>query len=178
MSNYYYLTASLPMLAFKEKSPLSIQKFIETCSRLVKREDFLTIRNALLNNSSKTKVSNPTLLKWHKFEYGLRNELVKLRTQGKGLDTLQYLHQEFSNPFLAEKAREIIEAENPFKAEMIFNRMLWDQCDELETGQMFNLAFLIIYHLKLQILERIISFNAEKGRQKVESIVSGELYNE
>lgn len=178
MSYYYYLTSSLPMLVFEGKSTISIQKFTDFCLHLTKDRDFLTIRNALINFPSTGEVSNPVLTRWQEYEFGLRNELVKLRAREKGVDQEPYLKQEYNNPLLTEKARKIFEAENPLKAEMIFNRMLWDQCDELETGQMFNLEFLIIYHLRLQILDRIKSFIPEKGRQKLESIIPGEVSDE
>jgi hypothetical protein len=166
------------MLVFEGEPPLSIEKFRDICSPLTKDKDFRTIRNALLNSHSTGQASNPILLRWQEVEFGLRNEIAKLRAKEKGLDPEQYLRQEFINSFLAVKAREIFETENPLKAEMLFNRTLWDLCDELEVGQMFNPEFLIIYHLRLQILGRIKSFNAEKGRQKVESILTRVLNNE
>lgn len=162
------------MLDFEVDLPLSLQDFKETCSRLMRDQDLRTILNAVLNSPSIGQSSNLLLMRWYEIEFGLRNELVKLRAKEKGLDPEQNLRQEFNNPLLALKAREIFEAEDPLKAEMIFNRTLWDMCDELEVGQMFNLEFLIIYHLRLQILERIKSFIPEKGRQKVETIVTGE----
>jgi hypothetical protein len=178
MSSYYYLIASLPMLFFEGEPPISILEFRETCSYLMKEQDFRTIQYTLLNASSKKQVANPIVLRWQKFENGLRNEIARLRAKEKGKDEESYIKPGYSNPLLALKAREIFEAENPLKAEMFFIQMLWDMCDELEASQIFNLEFLIIYHLRLQILERKNSFNAEKGRQNVESIVTGELCNE
>jgi len=69
----------------------------------------------------------------------------------------------------------IQEGKNPLEIEKRLMRAQWDFLEEQEIGHFFDLDFLIIYYLKLQILERMFSFNKEKGQQNLEAYSLVEL---
>ena len=50
----------------------------------------------------------------------------------------------------------------------------WKILDELESEHLFDLDFLIVYSLKLQIIERKISFNRDIGQVRLQTILKQE----
>ena len=173
MSQYYYLAASLPMLRFEDMSRIKTDDFLEDCARLCKAGDFNKVQSFKLGKSETLQRSGIGLL-WQQAEYGLRNELVKLRAKKHNIDQDMYLRKEAVNPALASKARDVFETQSPLKAEILFCKILWEILNDLEVGHLFDLDFLIIYYLRIQILERVSSFKPETGKQKLESILSGD----
>ena len=49
-------------------------------------------------------------------------------------------------------------------------RLRWEFIEQEEAGHYFDLDFLILYFLKLQILERLVSFDKKKGQDRFESL--------
>ena len=74
----------------------------------------------------------------------------------------------------AAAAREILEQETPLKSETFMSGTLWTILEDLMVGHYFDVDYLTAYYLKLQILERRASFQVEAGKQKLESILSGD----
>ncbi|OIO79485.1 MAG: hypothetical protein COW11_02735 [Candidatus Omnitrophica bacterium CG12_big_fil_rev_8_21_14_0_65_43_15] len=144
MSNYYvYLISSLPMLHPGAKPPFTSEKFLNMCEELVPDEDLEAVRGA------------GQWPKWLEFDTGLRNELVKIRAAKKHLDPAKYLR---GTAFAASEAvhAAAIASRNPsaLDAERALDAARWHFLDELSMGHYFDLNFLIIYALKLGILER------------------------
>jgi len=176
MSEYFYLASSLPELKTDQNVPISTSEFLETCGRLMKASDFQLLQSAKLSGFNEEPSENSLLAKWQAFEYGIRNELVRLRSKKLSLDPEPHLRRAFMNPQMAALAREIFEEPSPLQAEQRYIRSLWAVLEELQACQSFNLEFLLIYYLKLQLLERsdLIGFNT--GKQQLESIIIGESH--
>jgi len=51
----------------------------------------------------------------------------------------------------------------------------WQFLDSLEFGHYFDLEFLIMYYLRLQILKRLFTFNKKIGREKYQQYLEMEL---
>lgn len=60
---------------------------------------------------------------------------------------------------------------NPLDAELAINRELWKKMNELIFEHNFNLSEILIYKLKLQLLERQFSFDADKGMEKIKALI-------
>jgi len=174
MSQYYYFTASLPMLAPEGPPPFNLEEFLDSCARLLTASDFERIQQARLNAPSAGQTRIELLRRFQDAECGLRNELVKLRAKKLGVEQDRYIREESLNPLLAPAAREILEQETPLKAESTMSGILWTILEDLTVGHQFDVDFLTAYYLKLQILERQASFRVEAGKQKLESILSGD----
>lgn len=61
---------------------------------------------------------------------------------------------------------------NPLEREKLVLKLQWDELSSIEFGESFTLTEIMIYKLKLQILERLHSFNAEKGQAVYESAMN------
>lgn len=174
MSAYYYLAASLPMLRLDEKPGLTLENFMEACGRLMAPGDFRVLGKASIKDSILDSSENMLLSRWEEMNSGLRNELVKLRARNLDWEADSYLHPDVSNPLLAPTARSLLEEANPQSAEHLLFQTQWHWLDDLQVGHQFDLDYLIVYYLKLQILERKASFAEETGKQKLQSIINGE----
>ena len=167
MANYYtYLISSLPMLHFGMKPPFSFEKFIGICSKLIPEKD-IEILNAIPQiEIGLDKSRQPTLRQWQGFEVALRNELVKIRASHKRIDPLRFMRQtsyvDFSLAHIAMNAHR-----NPsiLEGEKALDQQRWHFLDGLAFGHYFDLDVLIIYALKLLLLERWEKINsADKAK--------------
>ena len=174
MSNYYYFASTLPLLFFHHgQPPLSYSSFIQDCQRLVDTSDLMQIRWARLNAAQFFPNAISTLQKWQRADFALRNELVKIRAKNLSLDPQPFLHPESIDPSWVNPLKESIEDFSPLRAEMHIMEFQWKILDELGVGHQFDLHFLVIYALKLQLLQRKASFNKEAGERRLQEIISG-----
>ncbi len=160
MDKYYYLTSLFPTLYFDKPAKISVASFLQEAEKWLSRRDFSIVRSINLNDVAQDK-SNPSSLREYKeFEYQLRSDLASWR-KAKQIGT-EYKPQRF--------ASSIVKEGNPLEIEIKLMRMRWDFLEEKERDHHFNLEFLIIYYLKLQILQRLNQFNKDKGIEKYQSI--------
>ena len=112
------------------------------------------------------------LKKWKYFDINLRNELVKVRAARKKTDPLKYLrHDEYFEPQIVHIASLSLRNPSIFEAERALDLERWRLLDELSFGRYFDFDALIIYALKLLILERWAKIEiADKERIMQETI--------
>lgn len=156
MSGYYvYLISSLPMLHFGVKPPFSLDKFKELCRGLISEKDLEIIDVVLQKEINFCQEMPPVLKEWITFDMALRNELAKIRAARRKEDPSKYIKDsgcaEISLTHLASSA-----ARNPslLEAEKMLDMERWRKLEDLSLGHYFDLEILIIYALKLIILER------------------------
>ena len=170
MSQYYYTVASLPLLAYDMDRPLSISNFLEICQQQLSQRDNQVLKCASLIELESTKSTYRVLQNWFIWEKSLRNELVKLRAQRRGEELEKYLVESPEILGLQEIARNAFTQDSPLTAEEILNRARWEYFDELEIGHYFDIEKLIVYYLRLRLLERKALFNREKGLTRFNDI--------
>lgn len=78
---------------------------------------------------------------------------------------------------LVNKVRKISEEEHLAIRERRLDAMKWDLLDDVTFADIFSINAMMVYLLKLQILERWASLDKVHGEQKFRSIVHG-LNNE
>ncbi|MFC1592767.1 DUF2764 family protein [Candidatus Omnitrophota bacterium] len=161
MDRYYYLISSLPLLKFSEKPAISKEDFLVESEKWLSAGDFVVLSALGIGHFINHKKDTPVLRQWKEFEYSIRSQLAVFRTARKK-------NQEYK----IEKAiNEIIQAgNNPLEIERGLLFLRWGFLEDQEIGHFFDLDFLIIYCLKLQILERLFTFDKEKGKQIFEEL--------
>jgi len=170
LSQYYYLVSTLSLLSYDSEHMASTEYFLEQCKKWLTAGDYLILKNASISEFNSYKPGCALLDKWQVWEVNLRNELVKLRAQKKELEGDAYLVEVPEVLGTAEIAREAVAQESPLTAEELLNRARWSFLDDLEVGRFFTIEKLIIYYLRLQILERKSLFNKEAGSERYNSI--------
>ena len=169
-NQYYYTVSSLPMLMWDSDKFMTESEFLYACESTVAEKDFETLKASLLSPVQGTAVTNPVLKSWYDWENTLRSELVKLRAAKKGTDAEKYISDNPGEAGVVEIAREAFNQSSPLDGEKILDQARWDFLDMLEAGHMFDIGKLIIYYLKLQLLNRRALLNKEKGQQEYEKI--------
>ena len=99
------------------------------------------------------------------WETALRNELARQRAQRLGLDPDPFLRDAPFYSGLSAMVKEALGAGTPMAVETALDRRRWSCLEELETGTQFDLGRLIVYRLKLLLLERKDQFRPEPGRE-------------
>ncbi len=164
MSQYYYFIASLPMLEFGMKTPISYEDFLTRCKEQISDRDLEIIKGALISS---------TLREWKDFDTDLRNEIARARANKKAKDLDKYIRGEnYLNPFMAGIAHWAVSQESPEEAELYLDRIRWERIEELKKGHYFDIDFLSAYALQLQILERWDNINKEGGMQVLQEMVT------
>ena len=169
-NQYYYTVSSLPMLMWDSDKFMTESEFLYACESTVAEKDFETLKAALLIPVQGAAVTNPVLKSWYDWENALRSELVKLRAAKKGTDAEKYISDNPGEAGVVEIAREAFNQNSPLDGEKILDQARWDYLDMLEAGHMFDIGKLIIYYLKLQLLNRRAVLNKDKGQQEYEKI--------
>lgn len=128
------------------------QGFLSECRKWLSDGDIKRIEGAALGNAAGSD-GTPVLRAWREFDKNLRSELAEARILAKS--------NRRDRPALSIKG--IWEQPDPLLIEQAFERFRWEYLDSLEAGNFFDINFLILYYIKLQIIERLSHFNKEIG---------------
>jgi hypothetical protein len=156
---YYYLASSLPMLFYETERFPAPDAFVELCRQHVAARDYRLLLNASIYNLKPARPSRRCLELWRCRETALRNELVKLRTKGRAVEADRYLRDAPVIISVQNIVRDAFAQDSPLAAEDILNRGRWSYLDEL-----------LIYSLRLQILQRKALFDEQKGLEAFEQL--------
>lgn len=166
MSSYYYLVASLPTLNFQSASFLSYQDFLKNCQSQLSEKDFHAVAQATLQHDEVIGGADETLNSWARFNRAFGNEMARFRAVRFGYDPADYMRGEKSvNPYLAETVAQAAKNTDLLAAEKFLDGARWKFLDDLLIGRFFDVAVLIVYGLKLQILDRYQTMELPKGKE-------------
>jgi len=170
MPNYYiYLASSLPALQFDMKLPFSFESFLEVASSLISESDLNVLKTTSQIGEGFYNGAQSTLKKWHTFDIALRNELVKIRAARKHIDGSKYLRADgYADPSIAHIALSAHRSPSILEGERILDKERWYFLDELTLGHYFDIDFLIVYALKLLIVERWEKIRTADKESKLE----------
>jgi len=155
MSNYYYLVASLPHLEFKDKPPIEKKVFISECVKWLSPKDINIILAADAARERPEWPENEALAGWKAFDAELRMMLQEERKSRKT----------GGNYKASQELQVALEEATPLLMEMKYEEIRWNFLKEEMKQHFFDINWLIIYFLKLQILSRLGSFNKDKGEK-------------
>jgi len=165
MDKYYYLVAQLPLLFFDKEPALSREDFLDEARKWLNRADYRLLARVNINDPQIGPEDHATLVQYKTFEIQLREELLNYR-QARD-ENMEYKFTLFP--------ANVVKEGNPLEVEKKLLRLRWEQLAALEFGHHFDLGFLIIYHLRLQIWQRLDSFDKEIGMQKFNQYTEVEL---
>jgi hypothetical protein len=184
LSQYYYTIASLPFLDFDSDPPFTGDEFLMACKNECNKQDFSLLQKTslippdspatLFNDnwgSAKLNTGQSLVDRFYTWERSLRNELVLLRAKKKGIDPDKYVQEGEVRLEPVQVARSAFMNESPLAAEKILNKARWAYLDQLEVGHYFDLEKLLVYKLKLKILEQKAKANIDRGREMYNTII-------
>ncbi len=144
------------MLTFSAKPPFSLEIFFNKCKKLIPDKELEILRSTCGQNSYSLDIQGMESLKqWVNFEIALKNELVHARAARKKIDPLKFLHfPESPQAQISHLAMTAYRSTSILEAEKILDQARWNFLEDLNLGHYFDFDYLLVYGLKLKILER------------------------
>jgi len=158
------------------KSPIEFDRFLQLANDLIPRKELAVLKNCadILKEPGKVKNKTEGIVKaWHDFEFGLRNELVKIRAKRLHKDAAAYLRNYLeADVSFVHKLNEVVRQPQPLEAERLLDILRWSKLDELCFGHYFDIEFLFVYAQKLLILKRWDAIRNAQKEQLFNSVVT------
>ena len=160
MDKYYYLVAQLPSLSFGREPEITIEYFFSEAEKWLSERDFRVLSRIDLHGMT-DEMEGPSVLKaYSRFEAKLKSDVALWRrAQRRDQD---YKPESIPVAMLKEG--------DPLEVETRLLQWRWDFIDELEREHHFDFGKVILYYLKLRILERLFTFNKETGLEKFKTL--------
>ena len=168
--SYYYLIASLPMPVFGEAPVMTDEEFMAVCRSVLEAVPFERLAGVSLEPDHPP--CGPAERGWQVWETHLRNLFVRQRSAALGRDASPWLQSE-ADVFPGDRRRAAAAAESgdPLNREKELDRLRWARLDELATGHDFDFDALVIYRLRLLILEKWRQRSPETGLEQRDALV-------
>jgi len=164
MDKYYYIIAQLPTLYFDQGSFLTIEIFLREAKKWMRLPEYRYLSSIDLYDTSLHKKDPRMWREFKKREIRFREELAQWRRSrrvGKEIKKAAFqVH--------------LVKEGNPLDVEKKLLKYRWEYIEELEKVHHFDLEFLILYFLKLQILRRLSLFEKEKGEERYREVVTAD----
>ncbi|MCX5693642.1 MAG: DUF2764 family protein [Candidatus Omnitrophica bacterium] len=157
MTAYYtYLISSLPVLNLFAKAPFSLKDFFTKCKNLIPDKELEILYAAVDQDSYSLAGHNSgSVAQWANFEVTLRNELVRARASRKKIDPSKFLRfPDSPQAEIVHVAMTAYRSTSILEAEKILDQARWNFLENLSFGHYFDFESLLVYGLKLKILER------------------------
>ena len=165
MDRYYYTVSALPSLTFDGEPGMDAESFLQLCDETLEPADMTILRGVRLRSDGEP-TGNAAADGWSRWERSLRAETAKARASRRGLEP------ESAAPRMGPESAAVLEAAraamseaSPDAAEDILLRAMWGRMDELETGHHFDLDKLVVYYLRVQLLELKARRNKADGEK-------------
>ena len=167
--NYYYLVASLPVLKSDGNVRMTSKIFLELCTEHVRFHDLEIIKRAIIDDFADA-IPSTVFEKWQAWDRDIRNQLVLLRSQRLELDSALFLRGDKDSIIISPDVRKIFEASSPIAAENLLYTLRWRFLSQLEIGHYFDCNTLIIYYLKIQLIEKRQRLTQENGERQLQEL--------
>ena len=169
---YVYLISSLPMLHFGARPPFSYARFIAACEGLIPLGETDALRALNLAVQDAVSVGRPILKKWREFDTALRNEMVKIRASRRKIDPSKHLRADgYTEARLHQAVLQAYRNPSPIDGEKALDQEKWHYLDDLSLGHYFDFDALVIYGLKLLVLEKWEKIRSADGTALAEEAI-------
>jgi hypothetical protein len=165
LTQHYYLVASLPLLLFDDPPPFSNAAFLQMCREQLTDDDYVLLARISFDALRPHPGDPAAGSAYSAWETALRNELAVQRAQRLGVSPDPFLREAPFYVGLPALVKEALGAGTPRAVETALDRRRWSYLEELEAGTQFGLGRLVVYRLKLLLLERKALFRPEPSRR-------------
>ncbi|MGB2630360.1 MAG: DUF2764 family protein [Candidatus Omnitrophota bacterium] len=159
-NKYFYLVASLPYLRFTKEMSFSVEDFIHECEKWLTPPDMKALLSADIHDPERAGEDFELFRVWKEFDSRLKKELAGIREASRKGES-------YKTP---DVLQETMARENPLLMEESLEKTRWDFLEERAFRYNFDLNRLVLYFLKLQILERMSRFNKDAGESFFHSL--------
>ncbi len=158
------------MIRFDDKMPMSVEDYLLDCQRLLTPGDFRVANGLVSGDFEAAFKGNAFVRKWMNFEGCFRNEIAWYRSEKyhKNLDVLR--GEPPCDMTIVGIIEQADEAENLLEAEKIIDQAKWHFLDQEDSRYQFTFENIIIFGLKLKIVERYQAIYSERGPQRLRDL--------
>ncbi|MCD6115805.1 DUF2764 family protein [bacterium] len=160
MDKYYYFVSQLPALVFGKSSYMDMGLFVEEAEKWLPAKDMTKLVTVNISNYETEKNDPLVVRKFKYFEKEFRTDLAQWREAQK--KSREYKPSLFNVSVVREG--------NPLEKEENLLKLRWQFITDLEEGHNFDLDFLLLYYMKLQIQNRLAMFEPEKGMEQFQKL--------
>lgn len=175
-SNFYYFCSQLPALGFPGRLPFSTSEFLEEADRLLSESDAAELRRCAY-----PPVRDPAgpaagvYAKFRAWNFALEGEVARFRVAEHSTKAVAYGElppETDSFAYLKEELANAARSGNPLERERQLDLIRWRKLDDLGAGRDFSFDAVVLYRLKLALLEKHARFVAETGAANFEEAVA------
>lgn len=165
MDKHYYFVSQLPSLFFDVEAGISLEAFFAEGEKWLSDWE-LDILSRVSTDDTEAVEGDPDVLQgFRAFEFNMRTDLALWR-RTRGTDQ-EYRPSGFPV--------SIVRDGTPLEAERELLKLRWNYIENEAPAHHYDLEFLILYCLKLQILRRLFSFNKEEGLKTFQTLCEVEV---
>jgi hypothetical protein len=169
--NYYYLVASLPLLALGGEARTKEPAFRVLCREQLQTGDLAVLEDLLETGGLFS--GHPFVALWRQRETRLRNAIAHARASRRGVDPAPYLRPaEGFDTYTLRAVEDAFGRTTPLEREQVLDRFRWQTLEELAAPGWFGLEAVLAYALKLRLVERWSSLDPKTGWQRIDGFVS------
>jgi hypothetical protein len=168
-NTYYYFSATLPFLQFKDSLPFSVEEFLRQAEGILSEDDYAFVTALLSNQIDLSEIKNDLYIKIFQQNQDFRNALAAFRAERAGKDALDYVRgSKFKSAYLDEVFHQAAKEHDLLQGQRLIDQAYWSYLEELEMGHFNDLIFISVFGLKLKVLERYERVESNEGRDKFE----------
>lgn len=172
---YYYFAASLPLIFFDSPQTIALEDYLMDCQRLLTSADFQELRAVVVGDGMQD-VKNNIAVMIQGFERDCCNEKAFLRATRAKQNPMDHCRGERScDPQIVDVMHRAVKEDDLLTGEKLIDQYRFNILDALSGAHDYDLEFLMIYGLKLKILERYKSLQSQAGQETFEQIKNMEL---
>ncbi len=110
--------------------------------------------------------------RWQEWETAIRNHLVTLRAAGSGGAPADWQHAQADVfPGDIRQLEEVLGSEDPLRRQLGLDQLRWQRLDEISVGLEFSFDALVVYKLRLLLVERWAAMSEAVGREARDGLV-------
>lgn len=175
-SDFIYILSSLPMLSFEGEGAVDYKDFLETCKSLVTPKEYKKLCELSLRTKSDKDDGLSVLKVWDHWGTAMNEVIALWRAHRRKTDAALYLHPvREAYPNDVRRLEAILQMKGIHEKQDAWELLQWNRLEELADAEYFNFSALIVYALKLLLLEDRRKRTAETGKAAFEAMVSKRL---
>ena len=160
MDKYYYLISQLPSLVFDKSTYMSAEVFLDEARKWMNPKDISLLSQVNFKDTELNSKLPSDICNYQNFEKAIRLEIAAWRKARK-------TGQDFKPSLLPAST---VKEGNPLEVEKKLLKTRWQFIDDMEKDHHFDLIFVMLYYLKLQILGRLMTFDKQKGMETFQKV--------
>ena len=177
----FYFISTLPSLKSTGEGAPRLADFLVSCRNALSEKEYALLAGLSLCPPAQwheTASGNAVVKEWYGWQTAMRNAIAAFRARSLRVDAAKYRREEIVNSSCTgdlKRLAVILEEKTAWKRQQGWEALQWSKLDELEPPLRFCFDALVVYALKLQLLEVRLGYSAEAGRSAFEKIVQARL---